>query len=876
MNTSHGGTLWRRIFNFALVSILAAILLTLASPTTTIAAEASWTGANSLSYDNMSFVGPADDQTIVDLKLQDGTQAYTYVEQTSNQQSKMHVIYFSPESDSSVATGAKYRTYVYQGPGSYQEPTSPIDITIANPESSAGTSSCDGLNGIGWIVCPITNFLASGMDWIFDILSGFLAVRPIEAGQTDTPLYRAWSYMLGIANIAFVIVFLIIIYSQLTSVGISNYGIKKLLPRLIIGALLVNLSYLICAIAVDISNILGYSLQNIFIEMRNGLVGGEGNGWDVLSWESVAGFVLSGGTLISAGLVGTLTTVATYGVAGSIFLLLPALMIGLMAVLIALLIMAARQAIITILVVIAPLAFVAYLLPNTEKWFDKWRGLFMTMLILFPAFSLVFGGSQLAAMIIIQNADSFNLIILGMLVQVAPLFITPLLLKLSGSLLTRIAGIVNNPNKGLIDRTRNFAKDRADNHAARRLATPATRGQFLKRYAQHSDHQKRAREGWRNAHTSMADARWAGSEDHHSIDQAVRESADRKGLGEAISENRYNTSKVRNAKIQRLDVELRNAKLDVENSSSAADVQYANLKAEPSALNVIPSHLATQALHARRAEQQKAVLSYQEHSAKLMQQTELAAQLRDNTAMRNLAGGIDPSGAQRALAAATKVISEAHAETIKNMRTIIDRANLSGDKLRELALGNNQVGSDGRIIEATNDAVEAAIGMVVDSGNVTSIINLSENLDLSPAANEDHRLAFVEALRRQSGRPKYLGAGWLDAVTQGVPGGVGAAGVDQAIVGAINDKKLSADVLVSQDKDVINRVLQSIETQGTLAFDQSSLETFKKQIIEAYRTDAYKGRVAERDDGLRGIINLLDRSGVEYDNESTERSETNL
>src|SRR5690606_39097781 len=135
------------------------------------------------------------------------------------------------------------------------------------------------------------------------------------------------------------------------------------------------------------------------------------------------------------------------------------------AVLVALLVMAARQAIITILVVIAPLAFVAYLLPNTEKWFDKWRGLFMTMLILFPAFSVVFGGSQLAAMIIIQNADSLNLIILGMLVQVAPLFITPMLVKMGGSLLAKIAGIVNNPNKGLIDRTRNFAKDRSENHA---------------------------------------------------------------------------------------------------------------------------------------------------------------------------------------------------------------------------------------------------------------------------------------------------------------------------------------------------------------------------------------------------------------------------
>src|SRR5690606_21569187 len=114
--------------------------------------------------------------------------------------------------------------------------------------------------------------------------------------------------------------------------------------------------------------------------------------------------------------------------------------------------------------------------------------------------------------------------------------------------------------------------------------------------------------------------------------------------------------------------------------------------------------------------------------------------------------------------------SQAHAETIKNMQTIINRGNLSGQALRNLSLGQSQVGTDGRIIEATDEMVEAAIGMVVDSGNVANIIHLAENLDLSPTANEDHRLAFVDAMRKQPKRPKYTGAGWLDAVTQGVPG----------------------------------------------------------------------------------------------------------
>ena len=124
-------------------------------------------------------------------------------------------------------------------------------------------------------------------------------------------------------------------------------------------------------------------------------------------------------------------------------------------------ILAARQAIITVCIIVAPLAFVAYVLPSTEKYFEKWKDLMMTMLLMFPLFSLVFAGAQLAGLAIIQNATSIIQIIIGMAVQVAPVVITPMLIKFSGSLLGKVAGMINNPNRGLVDRTRNWSKDRA-------------------------------------------------------------------------------------------------------------------------------------------------------------------------------------------------------------------------------------------------------------------------------------------------------------------------------------------------------------------------------------------------------------------------------
>jgi len=568
----------RKIFICFIAAIAAAFLWALVFTSDTFAADASWSNKTAINYESNIYLGPVNETDNVKLGLPKGAKAYTYTDPTlvnpsSTDPQKIHIIYFTPDVDVSSATSAKYKTFLYNGPGNFSNPSSPTDIVIGLQSAAPdpGTSSCVVDGGLGWIICPITNFIANGMDHIFGILSNFLTVRPVGT-NSDSALFRAWTYMRSFANVAFVAAFLIIIYSQLTNLGISNYGIKKLLPRLIVAALLVNLSYYICAIAVDISNILGHSLQDVFINMRNSLVGSEGNNWNTISFSSISSFILSGGTLATAGAVGLGFTLMNYGIAGSLFLLLPTLMAGLVAVLIALLIMAARQALVTILIILAPLAFVAYLLPNTEKWFEKWQSTFMTMLILFPAFSIVFGGSQLAAAAIIQNADSINLIILGMVIQVVPLFVTPLLINMSGSILGKVAGIVNNPNKGLIDRTRKFTDDRAQNIMAKRLGATAKRGEFLKRGAQSIDHRRRKREGLRSARTGMADARWANSRDYSNIDQMSREASSSKSLGEGRSELRYNSQKnVAGSHIQDLDMRLRENKQKLDNVNTRTE-----------------------------------------------------------------------------------------------------------------------------------------------------------------------------------------------------------------------------------------------------------------------------------------------------------------
>jgi hypothetical protein len=736
------------------------------------------------------------------------------------------------------------------------------------------------------------------MDSIFNILASFLAVHPVQTGQQNA-LYRAWSYMRTFANIAFVIAFLIIIYSQLTSYGVSNYGIKKLLPRIIIAALLVNLSYIICSLAIDISNVLGYSIQNIFIGMRNTLVGTEGNSWDIISWSSVGSFILSGGALATVGGIAAFSTVATYGILGSLALFLPALVTFLVAVLVALVIMASRQALITILTILAPLAFVAYLLPNTEKWFDKWRSTFMTMLILFPAFSVIFGGSQLAGVVIIQNADSINLIILGMIVQVAPLFVTPLLFKFSGSLLGRIAGIVNDPNRGMIDRTRNFAKDRAENIKARRLGTPSRPGVLgaAQRAGQRLDHNRRRREGWRNAHTAMSDGNWANSQDFKSIDHANRAAADHKSLGETLSATAYNQSKLANATIRQLDVDVRQAKLNLENAELKATndnweknhaapivsskLQQRVLKDTQAALHAVEESeygefKTGEKLNAPRTInnlrlQQEAMRNADLLSANALRKAaaervltdQFTKKLEDNTemidgkALQAYSGGIDPNGAQRALASATSARSRAFNENVDNAGAILSSKNISDFDSVDIALGKEAAG-----IQSTYEMQIAAIRKITKSGNAGAIAKFLENFDVNGSdITQDMRQEVADNLISNSARPKWYGAGTLAKIKSGdaLFPGPGPDRADSLILAAYTEGKLSsADTLVSQDKDHIVQLATTFKRRkADFTSDPTQLAKFKEHLTLALRDPRFSGRAGERTKYLQEIYDDL-------------------
>lgn len=293
------------------------------------------------------------------------------------------------------------------------------DSQPINPGPAEGTTSCI-IEGVGWIVCPMMNFLADIGDAAYGVIENFLAVNT-EIMDTSSGTYSAWRTFRDIANVAFVLVFIIIIYSQITGAGISSYGVKKMLPRLIIAAILVNVSYFVCQLMVDVTQIMGATLKEFLVNMPTTSVG-DASGVDATGWRGRMGPILAGTIGVVAGAAG----VAVLALSVSI----PVLLAFVLAVLMTVIILIGRQAAIVIFIVLAPLAFVAYLLPNTESLFRKWLKMFWGLLMVYPIVALLYGGGHLAARII-NNAGGgdFWISLTALGVSAIPLIMTPFLLK---------------------------------------------------------------------------------------------------------------------------------------------------------------------------------------------------------------------------------------------------------------------------------------------------------------------------------------------------------------------------------------------------------------------------------------------------------------
>ena len=377
------------------------------------------------------------------------------------------------ESDGASDTG------VQNGVAENDTQTDDVQATAeqnANAAPVTDNKSCkESMGAIGWLVCPATGVIAKAVDWLYDRIESVLVINPVEM-KDGAPIYEIWKYMRGITNVLFIIFLLVMVYSQVTGLGITNYGLKKTLPKLIVGAILVNLSFVVCSLAVDASNIVGNGLRGMFEAIELNTVGSAS-----VSNVTVSQMYSALGGVAGVGVLGGALVLE----AGTLWMLIPTVLGALAAVVIGLVTIALRQAVVALLIMIAPLAVMAYILPNTEQWFKKWRHLLFQMLVFYPMFSLLFGASSLAGFAIIASARDGFMMCLGIAVQIFPLFFAWSLMRMSGTFLSGINAKLSALAAKPIAINRAWAESRRDLTNAKNLAradvyTPSLRlRQFL-------------------------------------------------------------------------------------------------------------------------------------------------------------------------------------------------------------------------------------------------------------------------------------------------------------------------------------------------------------------------------------------------------------
>lgn len=795
---------WLQWFVLLIAGMLVGIFLnTLTHSTSVYAADATWDG-HDLTYSNKKYTRLTDNNKVKKFNLPDNS--LVYVNEDKNKK-EVKVIYF-PSGEISSISSATYAVYSFTPPDTYNQ-TDTSTISIDPPSENSTGTSCD-VQGIGWFICPVSNWLAESMDWMYGQLQTFLKVQPLETTNQNSGIYLAWVIMRNISNVAFIVAFLVIIYSQLTSVGISNYGVKKMIPRLVIAAVLVNLSFTICAILLDLSNIAGYAFQDAFMGIKNTISTVGENISAPLTWQEITFSVLSNGAVL-AGVPAGAAVVTGLALTGELLPMLLTALVGLgLILLLVLLIFAARQALIIILIIISPLAFVCYLLPGTEKWFKKWRDTFVTMLLFFPAFAVVFGGAQLAGIIIIQNATGPNggmMQILGMMVQVIPLAITPLIMKFSGGVLGKFAGIVNDKNKGLYDRTKNWASDWRNIRKNEGLAKNMGRANpnRLRRYF---DHKNRARKQRLDTSQKKSENAYKSTGRYKRLDMSARQATRRADLLSEQDSNRY-----LEATQGYMADDIYDKRPHYDRALRAVSAKYSTWRDAKSY-----QQQAQFMSDIKDLETEIATAGLIKNNAQRQQHSEFAEQLINSKELREKAGGNvfkdengNLIGANAALASAIATSRSEYAKSVDEAHQIMKHYKLSSGQRQKISLGNSVTLSDGTVLDSNNIFVrEAAIEEQIKYGTATEVAELLS--ELPPEFYSSAASALAESGVKN--KASFLGGKLIDDMLKGDINN--RDDLMNYFADWLQGGKYKPETLATTDADAVKLLMEAVNTTSVL------------------------------------------------------------
>lgn len=330
----------------------------------------------------------------------------------------------------------------------------PVDGDNDTSTEEQKQSYCQENGGfLSWMLCPAIADGAATAGGLLGFITNLTTVHTSiieQFSKQDSSIYKAWSAFRNIANIGFVIMLLVVVFSQVTNIGISNYNIKKILPKLIITAILVNFSYLIMGVLIDLSQIAGNGIEALIKSVAADGMDANASARASATISAIAGAV----TGVAGAAVGVAAgTGAIAGLVGGPAIILPVVMFivtSLISVFFGFIMLSIRQAAIIMVIVLAPLMMVLYALPNTAAITKKYISTVKALLMLYPMFIFATSAGALASSIIIGTSTDLLMMIVGGLLNVLPYFAIPSMTSKSLAGLGAITGAFDKMRGGAL------------------------------------------------------------------------------------------------------------------------------------------------------------------------------------------------------------------------------------------------------------------------------------------------------------------------------------------------------------------------------------------------------------------------------------------
>ncbi|MEO6760842.1 MAG: hypothetical protein ABI220_00500 [Candidatus Saccharimonadales bacterium] len=329
------------------------------------------------------------------------------------------------------------------------------DTSTASEAAACGTDTngiaknCDdavfdcGGNALNWILCPVilgAQKAAESVDGFItdslDVDLGSIFDGTGVAGSAQNGYYTAWNSFRVLATAILIIGGLIMVASQALGFEILDaYTIRKVLPRLLVAVIGINLSWPLMRFIVGFFDTVGFDIRSLIYSPFSHM---------------------HGSISFSTGIVGIFAGAATVFAMGLASLTL--ILTAAMALFVGFIILVIRQLALIVIIILAPIAIACYILPGTQKIWKMWKDNFLGLLVMFPIISAFIAAGHVFAVVSLQGvatgATGASTIaqVVGLVAYFIPYFLLPLTFRLATGAIGGLAGFVNDRNRGMFDR----------------------------------------------------------------------------------------------------------------------------------------------------------------------------------------------------------------------------------------------------------------------------------------------------------------------------------------------------------------------------------------------------------------------------------------